>query len=63
MEQGRSIEREAAETRLPQEQYVVLQYSSITGEGPCPLVLARKDAEPPAMETLPLSRAHNKNQA
>jgi hypothetical protein len=31
-------------------------------EGPYPLILAQKDAEPPTMETLPLSRAHNRNQ-
>jgi hypothetical protein len=33
------------------------QYSSMTGEGPYPLALARKGAEPPAMEMLPLSKS------
>jgi hypothetical protein len=63
VKRGRSIESEAAETRLPPDLSVVCQYSSIAGEGPYPLVLARKDAEPPAMETLPLSRAQSRNQA
>jgi hypothetical protein len=44
------------------EQAIAWQYSSMAGEGPYPLVLARKDAEPPTMETLPLSRAHSRNQ-